>query len=90
MPSHRHLSAEHQQTLVTIFRHHGEQPRVEWADLLHLIEDVGKVNDKGHGVYQFVVNGQHHELARPTHDALTNADDLAKLRTFLERARMTP
>ena len=90
MPAHRHLSPEHQQTLVAIFRHHDASPHVEWADLLHLIEDVGAVHDKGHGVYQFIVNGEHHEFQCPTHDALTNAEELATLRKFLERARMTP
>ena len=90
MPTHRHLTPEHQQTLLTIFRHHDGNARLEWADLLHLIESVGSVNDKGHGVYQFVVNGEHHEFQRPKHDALTNADEFSTLRTFLERARMTP
>ena len=90
MPAHRHLSPEHQQTLIAIFRHHDTSPHVEWVDLLHLIEDVGAVHDKGHGVYQFIVNGEHHEFQRPTHDALTNAEELAALRKFLERARMTP
>jgi hypothetical protein len=90
MPAHRHLSPEHQQTLVAIFHHHGAPARVEWTDILHLIEDVGSVNDKGNGRYQFVVNGEHHEFERPTHDVLTNADELATLRKFLERARMTP
>jgi hypothetical protein len=90
MPSHRHLGPEHQKTLNAVFQHHHLPARIEWADLLHLIEDVGKVNDKGHGVYQFVVNGEHHEVERPAHDALTNADELSALQTFLERARMTP
>jgi hypothetical protein len=90
MPTHRHLSPEHQQTLVAIFGHHKNPPHVEWADLLHLIEDVGTVNDKGDGRYQFVVNGEHHEVQRPVHDKLTNADELGALRRFLERARMTP
>ena len=89
MPTHRHLSAEHQKTLIAIFSH-GGAARVEWVDVLHLIEDVGTVNDKGHGVYQFVVNGQRHEFQRPVHDVITNADELATLRGFLERARMTP
>jgi hypothetical protein len=90
MPTHRHLSNEHQQTLDAIFRHHGGPPKVEWTDLMHLMEAVGSVRDKGHGVYQLVVNGEHHELARPKHDAITNADELTGLRGFLERARMTP
>jgi len=90
MPAHRHLHAENQVTLETIFDHHRHAPRVEWTDLVHLIEEVGTVRDKGDGVYQFVVNGEHHEYARPRHDAITNADELAALRHFLERARMTP
>lgn len=90
MPTHRHLSNEHQQTLDTIFQRHHQPPRIEWADLLHLIEAVGSVHDKGNGVYQFIVGGEHHEFARPRHDALTNADEIAALRSFLERARMTP
>jgi hypothetical protein len=90
MPTHRRLSAEHQQTLVAIFRHHDAPARIEWADLLHLMEAVGSVHDKGHGVYQFIVNGEHHEMVRPTHDALTNADEMTAFRKFLERARMTP
>jgi hypothetical protein len=90
MPTHRHLSTEHQETLDTIFRRHGGPPKVEWADLLHLIEGIGSVRDKGHGVYQFEVNGVHHEFTRPAHDAITNADEIAALRTFLGRARMTP
>jgi hypothetical protein len=40
-------------------------------------------------VYQFIVNGEHHECQRPTHDALTNAEELAALRKFLERAHDT-
>jgi hypothetical protein len=36
------------------------------------------------------VNGEHHEFERPTHDALTNVDEVAALRTLLARARMTP
>jgi len=90
MPTHRHLSTEHQQTLVTIFRHHDAPARIEWTDLFHLIEAVGTVNDKGHGVYQFIVNGEHHEFTRPKHDALTNNEEIATLKSFLERARMTP
>jgi hypothetical protein len=90
MPAHRHVSPAHQQTLVAIFHHHGAPGHLEWADILHLIEDVGTVNDKGDGRYQFVVNGEHQEFERPRHDALTNADELAALRSFLERARMTP
>jgi hypothetical protein len=90
MTTHRHLSAEHQETLEKIFRHHDAPARLEWADLLHLIEAVGTPNDKGHGVYQFVVNGEHHEFKRPKHDALTNAEEFDELRKFLTRARMTP
>jgi len=90
MPTHRLLSTEHQQTLIAIFRHHDAPPRIEWADLLHLIEGIGSVHDKGHGVYQFIVNGEHHEFKRPHHDALTNADESAELREFLKRAKMTP
>lgn len=90
MPTHRHLSAEHQETLETIFRRHGGPPRIEWADLLHLIEGVGAVRDKGDGVYQFEVNGEHHEFVRPAHDVLTNVDELDALRHLLERAHMTP
>jgi hypothetical protein len=29
-------------------------------------------------------------FARPRHDKITNADEVADLRAFLERARMTP
>jgi hypothetical protein len=91
MATHRHLSKTHQDTLVTIFHHPGASPtRLEWADVLHLVEAVGTVNDKDHGVYQFVVNDEHHEFKRPKHDALTNADEVDELRKFLTRARMTP
>jgi hypothetical protein len=91
MTTHRHLGKTHQDTLVTIFHHHDASPtRLEWADVLHLVEAVGTVNDKGHGVYQFVINGEHHEFKRPKHDALTNADEQDELRKFLTRARMTP
>ena len=90
MPTHRHLAAEHQQSLDAIFRHHDAPARLEWTDVLHLIESVGSVHDKGHGVYQFIVNGEHHEFVRPRHDVLTNADEVASLRAFLVRARMTP
>lgn len=90
MPTHRHLSPAHQQTLDAIFRHHGGPADVTWADLMHLIEAVGSVRQKSDGVYQLLVNGEHHEFRRPTHDAITNADELATLRRFLERAHMTP
>jgi hypothetical protein len=89
MPTHRHLTTEHQQTLVRIFEHHGTQ-FIEWADLLHLIEAVGNVAEEGHGQYRFIVNDEHHVFARPRHDKITNADEVADLRAFLERARMTP
>jgi hypothetical protein len=89
MPTHRHLSPEHQQTLVAVFSKDAPG-RLEWTAVLHLIEAVGTVNDKGHGVYQFIVNGEHHEFTRPHHDALTNADEVTALRKFLTRARMTP
>jgi len=89
MPSHRHLTPAHQQTLLRIFEHHGAQP-IEWADLLHLIEGVGSVVEEEHGRYKFIVNGEHHVFARPRHDKLTNAEEVAELRNLLERARMTP
>lgn len=91
MPTHRHLSKTHQATLVEIFRNPNlPPPRIEWADALHLIEAVGTVNDKGHGVYQFVVNDVHHEFKRPHHDHFTNPAEIDELREFLTRARMTP
>ena len=89
MPTHRHLTPEHQQTLEHIFWHH-RTPEIEWADLLHLIEAIGSVVEEGHGKYKFVVNGEHHVFARPRHDKITNAEETAELRAFLERARMTP
>jgi hypothetical protein len=89
MPTHRHLTTEHQQTLLRIFEHHATQP-IEWAELLHLIESVGNVVEEEHGRYRFTVNGEHHVFARPRHDKITNADELVDLRKMLERARMTP
>jgi hypothetical protein len=89
MPTHRHLTPEHQQTLEHIFWHH-RTPEIEWADLLRLIEAIGSVVEEGHGKYKFVVNGEHHVFTRPRHDKITNAEETAELRAFLERARMTP
>jgi hypothetical protein len=89
MPTHRHLATEHQQALEKIFSD-AAPGRLEWADVFHLIEAVGKVNDKGHGVYQFIVNGEHHEFTRPKHDAITDAEEIDQLRKFLTRGRMTP
>ncbi len=89
MTTHRHLSTEDQHTLEAIFRPH-DSATLEWTEIVRLIEEVGAVHDKGHGLYQFLVNGEHHEFQRPRHDVLTNADERAALRGFLERARMTP
>lgn len=89
MSTHRHLTTENQQTLVQIFGHRGAS-HIEWADLLHLIEGSGSVVGKGDGDYQFTVNGEHHVFARPRHDKITDAEEIAKLRAFLERARLTP
>jgi hypothetical protein len=89
MPTHRHLTPEHQQTLEHIFGHHAPG-HIEWPDLLHLIEAVGSVAEEGHGRYKFIVNGAHYEFARPSHDRITNAEEIAELKAFLERARMTP
>lgn len=88
MTSHRHLSAVNQQTLHVIFQH--GKPALEWADLLHLVEEVGHISPKGDGRYQLVVNDVHHEFTRPHHDRITDPDDLAAIRTLFERGRITP
>ncbi len=89
MPTHRHLPAEHQQTLELIFGRHATQ-HIEWPALLHLIESVGSVVEEGDGDYKFIVNGEHHVFARPRHDRITDVEEISDLRAFLERARMTP
>jgi len=89
MPAHRHLPAEHQQTLELIFGHHATD-HLGWPDLLHLIESVGSVVEESDGDYKFIVNGEHHVFARPRHDRITDAEEITTLRAFLKRARMTP
>jgi hypothetical protein len=88
MPSHRRLSVSHQRTLQQIFQH--EDPPIEWADLLHLVEEVGHVTSKGDGTYQLVVNGERHTLTRPHHDQIADPADLTAIRALFERGRVTP
>ena len=88
MPSHRHLSATHQRTLQQIFQH--DQPPIEWADLLHLVEEVGDVVPKEDGTYRLVVNGEGHVFKRPHHDKVTDPDELAAIRALFERGRVMP
>ena len=89
MPSHRHLAPTHQQTLQQIFQHDGTPP-LEWTELIHLVEEVGHVDEKGDGSYRLVVNGEGHVLRRPHHDKVTDPDDLHAIRALFERARITP
>jgi hypothetical protein len=88
MTSHRRLSETHQQTLLQIFQH--KPATIEWTDLVHLVEEVGQIVDKGDGTYRLVVNGEGHVLKRPHHDKITNPDDLAAIKTLFERGRITP
>jgi hypothetical protein len=89
MPTHRHLTPAHQQTLETIFGRHATK-HVEWHDLIELIESVGTVVHKGQTEYQFIVNDERHVFTRPHHDRVTSEEEIADLRSLLERARMTP
>jgi hypothetical protein len=89
MPTHRHLSHDDQQTLEHLFGAHGAH-HIEWVDLVRLIEGSGSVVEEKDGDYKFIVNGEHHTFARPRHDRITDAEEIAGLRAFLKRARLTP
>jgi hypothetical protein len=88
MTTHRRLSETHQQTLLQIFQH--KPAAIEWADLVHLVEEVGEIVPKGDDTYRLVVNGEGHVLARPHHDKITDPGDLAAIKTLFERGRVRP
>lgn len=88
MATHRHLTQANQHTLQEIFQY--DHPPIEWADLLHLVEEVGHVSPKGDGAYRLVVNGEGHTVRRPHHDKVTDPEDLTAIRALFERGRVTP
>jgi hypothetical protein len=85
--SHR-VSKRDSRTLEAIFRHPVAR-NLAWSDALHLIEGLGAVRQEPNGRLLFAIN-EHRDVFHQPHDKELTADEIARLRKFLEGAGVRP
>ncbi|MCW3096546.1 MAG: hypothetical protein JWL77_2164 [Chthonomonadaceae bacterium] len=79
-----HLNHKHIQTLQQIFRHPAPTD-VEWHDVVELMKHIGTVEEEKNGNLRVTVNGIT-EVLRPHGTRISDMEEMAELRRFLERA----
>jgi hypothetical protein len=85
--SHK-VSKRDARTLEAIFRHPVAR-NLAWSDALHLIEGLGAVRQEPNGRLVFAIN-EHRDVFHQPHDKELTADEIARLRKFLEGAGVRP
>jgi len=75
-------------TLEAIFRHPVTR-NLAWSDALHLIERIGAVKQEANGRLLLTITA-HREVFHQPHGKELTAEEMARLRKFLESAGVTP
>jgi len=82
------VSGAHRRTLNTIFAHPIAH-NLEWPDVVHLLENVGEVDQEAGAEIAVVIEGQRLTMRKPHHKDLTSPEVL-EIRHLLSRAGFGP
>lgn len=78
------LTRAHRRTYETIF-HHPVAHNLEWRDLRALLSELADVEEEPNGKLKVTRNGQTLVLQPDRHKDVAEADEIMRIRHFLER-----
>lgn len=82
------MNHKQQQTLHQLFQH-PINSNLKWPEVISLLHALGNVTVESHDRFLAEIDG-HHEVFRPPHHTDLSADDIFKVRRFLEQAERQP